>query len=198
MSRKPARRAARPSSSQGQIRIIGGQWRGRKLPVMQAEGLRPTTDRVKETLFNWLQFELPGARVLDLFAGSGSLGFEALSRGASHVVFAETSPTALRQLTSNINSLQASAEVISQGAQACLAKQPQASIDMVFIDPPFGKHWLDTIIPELDASGILQAQAWVYVESGQQDTFNSWPQHWHLHREKAAGQVTYRLFRVGG
>ena len=184
----------------GSIRIIGGAWRGRKLPVLDAEGLRPTTDRVKETLFNWLQFELHDAAILDLFAGSGSLGLEALSRGAATAVFAETSAPAVAQLKKNLVTLTGSStgtgQVYDQGAEACIAAQPAQSIDIAFIDPPFAKGWLDRVIPQLVARNIMKSNGWVYVETGPQDSLKQWPQAWRLHREKKVGQVISRLFQV--
>lgn len=184
----------------GSIRIIGGAWRGRKLPVLHAEGLRPTTDRVKETLFNWLQFELLDACVLDLFAGSGSLGLEALSRGASKAVFAETSVPAVAQLKKNLVTLTGSDtdQVYSQGAEACITAQPAQSIDIAFIDPPFGKGWLDKVIPQLVSRDTVKPGGWIYVETGPQDNLKQWPKQWRLHREKKVGQVMSRLFVVEG
>lgn len=194
-NRPPTSSLAQPAGP-GSIRVIGGRWRGRKLPVVQAQGLRPTPDRVKETLFNWLQFELQDSYVLDLFAGSGSLGFEALSRGASKVCFAETWTPAIKQLEQNLATLDGSGQVYSGGAEACLAAQQAQSVDVVFLDPPFAQGWLDKIIPQLDTANVLKPGGWVYVESGTQDNFNHWPASWRLHREKKAGQVTFRLFQV--
>lgn len=185
-----------PSPQLGNIRIIGGQWRGRKLPVVPAEGLRPTPDRVKETVFNWLQFELQDSYVLDLFAGSGSLGIEALSRGARGVCFAETWAPAVKQLEQNLATLGGAGQVYSKGAEECLAAQQVHSVDVVFLDPPFAQGWLEKIIPQLEAEKILKTGGWVYVESGTQDNFSNFPATWRLHREKKAGQVTFRLFQV--
>ncbi|RUO33888.1 16S rRNA (guanine(966)-N(2))-methyltransferase RsmD [Aliidiomarina soli] len=191
-----AKPKARSTQATGSIRIIGGRWRGRKLPVLAADGLRPTTDRVKETLFNWLQFELQDAHVLDLFAGTGSLGLEALSRGAAVVTFAETQRPACQQLASNLAMLEASGQIDSQGAEHCLQQLPAHSIDIAFIDPPFGKDWLQRIIAPMETRQLVADGGWVYVESGVNDPFVSWPSAWHLHREKRAGQVHSRLFRV--
>ena len=189
---KPARRTA---TALGQVRIIGGRWRGRKLPVVDGQGLRPTTDRVKETLFNWLQFELADAKVVDLFAGSGGLGFEALSRGAAQCQFVETWAPGIQKLRDNIQQLQANAQVHSTGALEFIASSAPGSIDIVFIDPPFGQAWIEKIIPAIEARQVLNANAWIYIESGTDERVVSWPADWHLHREKTAGQVCYRLFQ---
>lgn len=186
---------AKSAPAVGQIRVIGGLWRGRKLPVVDAQGLRPTTDRIKETVFNWLQFEFADAQVVDLFAGSGGLGFEALSRGARHAHFVETWAPAVRQLGQNITTLNANAEVHSAGALAFLNQCPLASIDILFVDPPFDQAWLDKVVPVIAERQILKPGAWVYIESGSTETAQNWPIDWHLHREKTTGQVCYRLFQ---
>lgn len=183
-------------ASAGQIRIIGGQWRGRKLPVADLPGLRPTTDRVKETLFNWLQFELRDARVLDVFAGTGSLGFEALSRGARELVMIEKAVNAAQQLQSNITTLtaQARATVICADALATLHDK-LGLFNVVFLDPPFNQALLQPCIDQLAAGNLVANQGWVYIECEQHLTFIT-PSSWRLHREKTAGQVAYRLYQV--
>ena len=139
----PRSKPERPSSSNpshgrsGFIRLISGQWKGRKLPVREVEGLRPTTDRVKETLFNWLAADIRGSRCLDLFAGSGSLGFEALSRYASHVMMVEMDKGAAQQLAKNLQTLQSQqARIIQQDALTLLAG-PSEPFDIIFLDPPY-------------------------------------------------------------
>ncbi|MGX5915453.1 16S rRNA (guanine(966)-N(2))-methyltransferase RsmD [Aliidiomarina sp. Khilg15.8] len=185
------------AQSKGQIRIIGGRWRGRKLPVLHAEGLRPTTDRIKETLFNWLQFDLHGARVVDLFAGSGGLGFEALSRGAAKATLVETQAQAVALLRDNITTLQITgqAEIDSRGALAWIDSAAPHSVDVLFLDPPFGNDWLSQILPRIDQADILVPGAFVYIESGQAESEPELPAHWQLRREKVAGQVRFRLFQ---
>lgn len=190
-----AQSAHRGATAFGQVRIIGGRWRGRKLPVVDAQGLRPTTDRVKETVFNWLQFELADANVVDLFAGSGGLGFEALSRGAAQCQFVETWAPAVTQLRENIQRLQANAQVHNKGALDFITSCAAASIDVLFIDPPFGQAWLENILPAIEARQILKPNAWVYVEAATGEQPSMWPANWQLHREKTAGQVSYRLFQ---
>ncbi|WP_241974327.1 16S rRNA (guanine(966)-N(2))-methyltransferase RsmD [Aliidiomarina minuta] len=182
------------AQQKGQIRIIGGRWRGRKLAVLHAEGLRPTGDRIKETLFNWIQFDLAGSRVLDLFAGTGSLGFEALSRGAAQATFVETHLPAARQLQENIALLKAEASVETRSAEQLLPSLPANSVDLILIDPPFQQGWLPRIIPLLENSGCLTEHALIYVECERREDFSQWPSNWHLLRDKEIGQVHFRLF----
>jgi len=185
------------SKSVGQIRIIGGQHRGRKLPVHQLEGLRPTTDRVKETLFNWIQFDIRGAHCLDLFAGSGSLGFEALSRFAQKVTFVEKDKMIVEQLTTNVATLKIdNAKVVHQDA-LCFLDSSSQQFDIVFLDPPFRKNLLPSVIHKLEQQHLLAANALIYVESEREFQLSTIPSNWHLDKEKTAGQVTYRLFRKG-
>jgi 16S rRNA (guanine966-N2)-methyltransferase len=172
------------------VRIIGGEWRGRKLNFPEIEGLRPTPDRVRETLFNWLQGYLPGARCLDLFSGSGALGIEALSRGAASVTFVDQATEVVSQLRSNINLLKAqNAEIIAASALDWLdRRQPdqEPRYDLVFMDPPFNKG--------LERRSLLREEAMIYIETEKSLALDTLPANWVLHREKAAGQVAYRLF----
>lgn len=180
------------SRQANQLRIIAGQWRGRRLHFPDLPGLRPTPDRVRETLFNWLAPVLPGARCLDLFAGSGALGIEALSRGAAEVVFVEQHPTAVKMLQANLRQLEAqSARVECAEAQAWL-RQPSTSFEIVLLDPPFGRDLLEPVCDSLERNGWLTPTAWIYLETeaGLQPTL---PSNWSLHREKSAGAVNYRL-----
>ena len=141
----------------GQIRIIGGLWRGRKLPVLNSEGLRPTTDRIKETLFNWLMFDVNERRCLDLFAGSGSLGFEALSRGASQVVMVEKDHQVAQQLSQNLARLpQAPATVVNTDAMRYLASSA-TPFDLVFLDPPFHQE------PSVDTQMLARTHSSVWT-----------------------------------
>lgn len=179
----------------GQIRIISGLYRGRKLPVQDLEGLRPTTDRVKETLFNWLQGQTQGARVLDCFAGAGALGFEALSRHAASLVLVEKDKSAARQLADNLARLDAKAgHVVQADVLDWLAKTPAEPADLVFIDPPFGKQLAAPTLVLLESGGWLSDGAWVYVEVEKGLDF-AWPSNWRLHRELNAGQVQAKLFQ---
>ncbi|EKO3510501.1 16S rRNA (guanine(966)-N(2))-methyltransferase RsmD [Vibrio fluvialis] len=191
------RRQQNPSQKRtpsGQVRIISGLWRGRKLPVHDAEGLRPTTDRVKETLFNWLAQDIPHARCLDLFAGSGGLGFESASRQADKVTMLEMNPQAFAQLKTNIAALKASnIEAVNTDTLAYL-KQPGQAYDVVFIDPPFRQGLLQETVQLLEQNGWLAANAMIYIESEKELPLTELPESWQLYREKLAGQVCYRLF----
>ncbi|MBY8035988.1 16S rRNA (guanine(966)-N(2))-methyltransferase RsmD [Vibrio fluvialis] len=191
------RRQQNPSQKRapsGQVRIISGLWRGRKLPVHDAEGLRPTTDRVKETLFNWLAQDIPHAKCLDLFAGSGGLGFESASRQAEKVTMLEMNPQAFVQLKTNIAALKASnIEAVNTDTLAYL-KQPGQAYDVVFIDPPFRQGLLQETVRLLEQNGWLAANAMIYIESEKELPLTELPESWQLYREKLAGQVCYRLF----
>lgn len=190
----------KPQKNQdGSFRIIGGDHRSRRLSFPDVEGLRPTTDRVKETVFNWLQHNIHAARVLDLFAGSGALGFEAASRGAAHVQFVELNPTAYRSLSENCKRLDLKATIANEDALAFLGKQRSDSLgfDLVFLDPPFRKGLLAEVLELLDSRGVLNSDALVYVETESELADLSIPQAWQELKAKKAGQVSYRLFRVG-
>ncbi len=190
--------AAGNKSGSSTLRIIGGQWRGRKLGFTPAEGLRPTTDRVRETLFNWLAPDIHGARCLDLFAGSGALGLEALSRGAAHCDFLDTSRAVVQQLKSHLDTLDATvkAEVVQASALDFL-KASSGTWDIAFIDPPFGQGLASPVCALLDQRGLLSEHALVYIETGKGEAAPEVPGHWQCHREKVAGGVAYRLFIVG-
>lgn len=180
----------------GQIRIIGGDWRGRKLPVLTADGLRPTGDRMRETLFNWLAFDIAGARCLDLFAGTGSLGFEALSRGAKQLVFVEKSPAVAKQLQQNIQLLNcAAAQVVNQDSQVWLAQTANQQFDVVFIDPPFFQNLVENSVNLLHNQAWLRA-GWVYIEQEKSLEWPAMPANWQLHREKTSAQTRIGLWRV--
>ena len=186
--------------ARNQIRIIGGRHRGRKLLFPDAPGLRPTPDRVRETLFNWLMPHLPGARVLDLFAGSGALGLEALSRGADHVTFVDENPAVIRSLQANLRLLgeAARATVVRTDAQAFLRGRPDAPFDIVFLDPPYAASLLPQAMARLEAGSWLADPAWIYMEAPVKKgtvARPDLPANWSVHREKRAGQVGYHLLR---
>ncbi len=184
----------KPHSNTGQVRIIGGQWRGRKLPVPDSAGLRPTTDRVRETLFNWLAADIQQARCLDCFAGSGALGLEALSRHAASATLLELERPVARQLEKNLHMLHAdNGRVIHTNTLHWLA-QPGEPYDVVFLDPPFRQGLLEQTLVLLEQYHWLADGARVYVES-EVDSGTLWvPANWQLYREKVAGQVAYRLY----
>ncbi|WP_340620800.1 16S rRNA (guanine(966)-N(2))-methyltransferase [Xenorhabdus siamensis] len=178
----------------GQIRIIGGKWRGRKLPVPDSEGLRPTTDRVRETLFNWLMPVIQGARCLDCFSGSGALGFEALSRYANNATLIEYDRNVAKQLSNNLALLKAENGNVVQGNTLQYLNQSGTPFDVVFLDPPFRKGMLTETIKLLETNGWLAKESWVYVEAESESAATEVPTNWRLHREKIAGQVAYRLY----
>ncbi len=180
----------------GQIRIIGGQWRGRKLPVLTSEGLRPTTDRVRETLFNWLAPWLSAAHCLDCFAGSGALGLEALSRYADSVVLLEQDANVVRQLQQNVQTLNANmAQVVRADTQQWLQNSsPTTPFSIVLIDPPFRRGLLNKTIELLETKQWLADDSVIYTESEVEQGAPIVPQTWKLYREKVAGQVCYRLY----
>ena len=183
----------RPPS--GHVRIISGLWRGRKLPVHDAQGLRPTTDRVKETLFNWLAQDIARAKCLDIFAGSGGLGFECASRQAAHVTMLELNQAAYHQLTNNIVSLQATNITAIHTNALDYLQQAATPYDIVFIDPPFQQGLLAPVVTLLEQQGWLAAQAMIYLECEKELELTNIPANWHLYREKTAGQVCYRLYQ---
>ena len=185
------------SGSRNSVRIIGGGWRGRRVRFPDIPGLRPTPDRVRETLFNWLQDGIAGARCLDLFAGSGALGLEALSRGAKELVFVEQAVAAARALQEQLIRFggQARAQVAEMGAARYLRSVPQA-FDIVFLDPPFGRDALAEYVPLLDEGRWLKPGAVVYLENEKKAGVPPLPAHWQLLKSKSAGEVGYHLARV--
>ncbi|BCQ37718.1 ribosomal RNA small subunit methyltransferase D [Erwinia rhapontici] len=188
MNKKPRSGAA------GQIRIIGGQWRGRKLPVPDSAGLRPTTDRVRETLFNWLAADIQQAKCLDCYAGSGALGLEALSRHAASATLLELERPVAQQLEKNLATLGAkSGRVVNTNTLQFLAQKGDEH-QLVFIDPPFRQGLLEKTTQLLESNGWLSDGALVYVESEVEQGIPPVPVNWQLHREKIAGQVAYRLY----
>jgi len=193
-----SRRPKKSSGKQNRLRIIGGQWRGRKLDFPDAEGLRPTPDRVRETLFNWLQGHVTDARCLDLFAGSGALGIEALSRGAAHVVLVENNPAAAQQLEAHLRTLQCNAGVVCPlSVVQFLERGPGgAHYNLVFLDPPFGKGLIQSSIALLEKHQWLAPQAHVYLEMESTLPVPELPENWQLIREQTAGHVRYCLINI--
>jgi 16S rRNA (guanine966-N2)-methyltransferase len=191
---KPERPSPKPTQN-NQLRIIAGLWRGRKLSFPDVDGLRPTGDRIRETLFNWLAPEIQGARCLDLFAGSGALGIEALSRGAETSVLVERDTKAAAQLKANLEILKAEqGRVVNVDALGFLQKgNTDAPYHIVFIDPPFQLNLWQSVIDALEAGNWLADNATIYIESGRDDEYQP-PINWQLHRDKHAGAVSYRLF----
>ncbi len=181
------------------VRIIAGAWRGRRVHFPDVPELRPTPDRVRETLFNWLQHSIAGARCLDLFAGSGALGLEALSRGAKDVVFVEQFQLAARSLEEQLIRFGGAAKgrVMTMGAARFL-RTPAEPFQVVFLDPPFGKDALAEYIPMLDQGNWLAVGSLVYLENERVAGVPAVPAHWELLKSKSAGEVGYHLARVNG
>ena len=184
---------------QGTVRIIGGRWRGRKLPVPPLPGLRPSGDRGRETLFNWLSPFLHAARCADLFAGSGVLGLEAASRGAAKVTLVEKAAPAVRVLRESIALLNADGEpdveLVHADALAWLKDREADSLDLVFIDPPFGLGLEKKALHSLVETGCLREGGLVYVETASRDGgFQPGPE-WETIREKVVGEVRMRLIK---
>jgi 16S rRNA (guanine966-N2)-methyltransferase len=182
---------ARPGPSR-EVRLIGGDWKRSKLPVADKPGLRPTPDRVRETLFNWLGQRLDGWRVLDAFAGSGALGFEAASRGAAEVVLLERDADLARSLAASASRLQAGAlRVENTDALAWMRRNTSSRFDLVLLDPPFDAALLE---PALAAAGpLLDEAGWLYVEAAQQ--WSADHPSWRVWRQARAGQVHFALLR---
>jgi len=180
-----------------QVRIIGGQWRSRKLNVPEAPGLRPTPDRVRETLFNWLAPYIQGARVLDAFTGSGALFLEAMSRGASTGLALDSNSDAIDNLRSNLALLQCdNAEVVRVDALQYLSASSEQGFDIVLLDPPFHQDLLLNTCELLETNLWLNPRAWIYTESEQAPSTLGVPNTWRLHREKHTGQVHYALWQT--
>lgn len=184
--------------SRGRLRIVAGIWRSRVLEIADVEGLRPTSERIRETLFNWLTPRLAGARCLDLFAGTGVLGLEALSRGAVAAVFVESSKTAIATLRCNVVSLDASGAVIHAGAATeYIAASGADRFDIVFLDPPFADDSLAELCRLIDESELLAANANVYLEQDRARPEPDLPDGWTILKSKMAGNVRYTLAAVG-
>ncbi|TVO70981.1 16S rRNA (guanine(966)-N(2))-methyltransferase RsmD [Sedimenticola selenatireducens] len=186
-------RGKRPSPT-NQIRIVGGECRGRRLIFPDSPGLRPTSDRTRETLFNWLQPILPGAVCLDLFAGSGALGFEAASRGARHVTLVEHNPKVARQLQDNQQLLGLEQLSLQQGDALSWLEQKATAFDIVFLDPPFADQLLSECCLKLDQNGWLANNPRIYLEWDLNGPMPKIPAHWQALKEKKAGQVAYALY----
>ncbi len=181
----------------GRLRIVAGKWRGRVLPVVDAPGLRPTSERIRETLFNWLAPTIDGARCLDLYAGTGALGLEALSRGAASVEFVDNSEGAVKALRERILELGAgNAKVRRADAVAFLNDEPAGRFDAVFLDPPFATDHYEELCRLLASRGWLAQGAHVYLEQDSCQQLPDLPEGWELLKEKQAGNVRYSLIRT--
>ncbi|NNM58404.1 MAG: 16S rRNA (guanine(966)-N(2))-methyltransferase RsmD [Legionellales bacterium] len=181
----------------GKLRIIAGEWRGRQFEVIAQPDLRPTPDKIRETLFNWLQHVIAGACCLDLFAGTGALGLEALSRGASHVTFIDNSPVAAKQLKQVLEGWNATerSTVHLYDVRHKLAVPPRP-YDIVFLDPPFGFGYLQAMCDVFIQPGWLNPNAYIYMESESTLRELKLPDNWELIKQKISGNVCYRLLRA--
>ncbi|WP_462401501.1 16S rRNA (guanine(966)-N(2))-methyltransferase RsmD [Pseudomonas sp. Marseille-QA0332] len=187
---------ARPSQGPGQLRIIAGEWRSRRLAVPQGDGLRPTPDRVRETVFNWLAPVIEGAMVLDAFAGSGAMVLEALSRGAKDAVALDTNAAAVDNLRNNLEVLRCPrGQILQTDALRYLQGPVKQQFDVVFLDPPFHKDLLGSTCDLLERGQWLREHAWIYTESEAAPSSLPMPESWRLHREKKTGQVHYALWQ---
>ncbi len=195
MAKTPRRqRATRP----GRLRIVAGKWRRRLLPVTALPGLRPTAERVRETLFNWLEPRIEGARCLDACAGTGALGFEALSRGARSVTLLDAHAPALRTLREAPATLGAAdAEIVQADAVDWLARESPRAYDVVFLDPPYRDRLLDDLCRLLAERNWLADDARVYLELGRNDPQPALPAGWQVLKDRQAGQVRYLLVAAG-
>jgi 16S rRNA (guanine966-N2)-methyltransferase len=189
--------AAAQKSMPNRLRIIGGRWRGARVTFPSLPSLRPSPDRVRETLFNWLQPVVVQARCLDLFAGSGALGIEALSRGAAHVDFVDSETQVGRHLLETLQRLGAANGVVHVAdALRYLDKRPGQSYDIVFLDPPYASDLLPAICNKLGQDGWLASEALIYLECPADRPLPQVPGAWRIHRSKRAGQVGYHLLRA--
>ena len=179
------------------LRIIGGTWRGRRLRFPPQEDIRPTPDRIRETLFNWLGPRIVGARCLDLFAGSGALGLEALSRGASQVTFVERDAVAVRELRARLTEWGAVGAQVEQTEAVRFLKAAAHPFDIVFLDPPFAAGLLPQVGQLLEEQHWLGANALVYVETAADDGLPALPATWRVTKTKQAGAVGYHLLTRG-
>lgn len=177
------------------LRIIGGQYRGRKFQIPSAPGLRPTPDRVRETLFNWLASVVEGARCLEPFAGSGFLGFEALSRGATEILFIEKELISVREIQKHLAELKANAttQVIHNKAEEYLTQTPATPFDIAFLDPPFRHNLIYPVSHILENYGWLTPEAYIYIEAEDDSIIDQLPSTWQVIKAKQAGQVYYFL-----
>ena len=183
-----------------QLRIIGGKWRGRKLNFVNAQGLRPTLDRVRETLFNWLQPVIYNAHCLDLYSGSGALGFEALSRGAAQVTMVDNNCRVISQINQNLQLLSCeNSDAVCMDAIDFLSRQNLQSTDkssyqVVFLDPPFNQGLLDSCFEKIEQQQLLANNSYIYIEAEKNYQLNNIPNQWQKIKEKQAGQLAYYLF----
>ena len=189
------RRGAKNSNT---LRIIGGEWRSRKLPFVDAPGLRPTPDRIRETLFNWLQGDVHGANCIDMFAGSGALGLEALSRGAKDVIFIEKNAACATQLKDNLALLNVEAKVLQSDALSFLTllEKPEKAFDLVFLDPPYRQGLIEKSLSYLVNENLINEHSLIYLEHEAEESFNWEDFELQVQKEAKAGQVQSFLLKA--
>lgn len=178
---------------EGQVRIIAGEWRGRRLKVPDIKDLRPTPDRVRETLFNWLAPSISGAHCLDLFTGSGVLGFEALSRGAASVTMVDQAPAVITLLKAELTQFRAENAQVYRAQIPKQLKEPERPFDIVFLDPPYQENLLLPTCFYLEERGFLAEFSQIYLEANQVIKDNDLPPNWRIVKAQQAGQVFYHL-----
>ena len=184
-----------PAGQQNCIRIIAGKWRGSKLNFAKVKAIRPTPDRVRETLFNWLAPDIQNAECLDLFTGSGGLAFESLSRGALSVVMCDSNNVIIKTLKDNADRLKANNATILKCDALEFLRNNTKEFDIVFLDPPFNSNLLEESIEIFRDSHFLKPDAFIYIEADSNKELPALPEHWVLHRNKKAGDVAYYLFK---
>ena len=188
-----AKKASRP----GRLRIVAGKWRSRLLPIADQQGLRPTSARVRETLFNWLSTDIRGSHCLDPFAGTGALGFEALSRGAATVTMIEKSPKVADILRSSVELLEAdNARIECADAMSLLKRGADKRYDIVFLDPPFADDLVEECCHLLQSNGWLADRAAIYIEQDKSKPLTELPAGWQVIKNKKAGKVRFLLARA--
>ena len=183
-------------ANKSSLRIIGGNWRSRRIQFINSEKIRPTPDRVRETVFNWLAEYIQGASCLDLFAGSGALAFEAISRGAGKAVLVEDDAKIVAQLKKQKELLQTDAVEIKQQNALSYVKEANQQYDVVFLDPPFNTNFLNKIIPMILENQLLSPNGLLYVESSSSESVNQELISLNCVREKVTGEVRYALYSL--
>ncbi len=185
-----------PAASTGTLRIIGGKWRRRKITFAPDPAIRPSPDRVRETLFNWLQASITDARCLDLYAGSGILSIEALSRGAQDVILVDQSLAAIRQIEANLMNLDAETSTfhcVQSRAAEWLDHQKDTGWDLIFLDPPFESKELELTLPLIAMRSLLRPGGLVYIESAELISQSEIPPSWSVYKSSHAAGVHYCL-----
>ncbi|MEM7304268.1 MAG: 16S rRNA (guanine(966)-N(2))-methyltransferase RsmD [Pseudomonadota bacterium] len=185
-----------PRNAPQSVKIIAGHWRGTKLPVLLREGVRPTSNRVRETLFSWLQFSIEGSHCLDMFTGSGALGFEAVSRGASSATLLDNDLEIISLLNEQIRRLGTTNIITHCTDSLRYIEQSDNKFDFIFIDPPFSKYNLENILDKISLSQTLKGNTAIYVETSIGGLPTQLPFNWQWQRQSKAGDVEYGLIKT--